>query len=111
MTYHSFRRTANTLLKKEGVPIDAQCQMVGHDLDHVNEFYGEQFPVAKLAKTVVPKFVYKGLDLSGQFDEAIRLGYASAAEENRERQVKKRMLMEARAAEKQPPDRTDSAQA
>lgn len=87
LTYHSFRRTANTLLKKAKVPFDVRCQIVGHDLDHVNEFYATDYSVTDLAELVLPKFVFSGLDLSGlryepgQFNEAIRSGYAKGLEE------------------------------
>jgi integrase len=91
LTYHSFRRTANTLLKRAKVPFDVRCQMVGHDLDHVNEFYATEYSVSDLAELVLPKFVFPGLDLSGlryergQFNEAIRSGYESVLAEERER--------------------------
>jgi integrase len=118
LTYHSFRRTANTLLKKVGVPFDVRCQMVGHDLDHVNESYAREYTVAELADMVLPKFVFVGLDLSGlryepgQFDDAIRSGYASALEEKRERDLKKQMkLLEAGTVDERLPDQNESAQA
>ncbi len=57
LTFHSLRRTANTLLKKMRVPFDVRCQMVGHDLDHVNEFYATEYSVVDLADMVLPKFV------------------------------------------------------
>ncbi len=118
LTYHSFRRTANTLLKKVGVPFDVRCQMVGHDLDHVNESYAREYTVAELAKMALPKFVFVGLELSGlryeprQFDDAIRSGYASALEEKRERDLKKQMkLLEAGTVDERLPDQNESAQA
>lgn len=94
LTYHSFRRTANALLKKAKVPFDVRCQMVGHDLDHVNEVYATNYSVSDLAELVLPNFVFPGLDLSGlryaqgQFDEAIRSGYKSALDEAANRREK-----------------------
>jgi hypothetical protein len=92
--------------------------MVGHDLDHVNESYAREYTVAELADMVLPKFVFVGLDLSGlryepgQFDDAIRSGYASALEEKRERDLKKQMkLLEAGTVDERLPDQNESAQA
>lgn len=91
LTFHSFRRTANTLLKKKKVPFDVRCQMVGHDLDHVNEFYATEYTVADLAEAILPKFVYEGLDLTGlryqpgEFNQAIKDGLAAALEDEARR--------------------------
>jgi integrase len=91
LTFHSLRRTANTLLKKARVPFDVRCQMVGHDLDHVNEFYATEYSVGDLADMVLPKFIYEGLDLSPltyhrhEYDEAIRKAHESGTEESRKR--------------------------
>lgn len=116
LTYHSFRRTANTLLKKARVPFDVRCQMVGHDLDHVNESYASEYSVVDLAEMVLPKFVFPGLDLSGlryesgQYDEAIKTGYEKALADARRRKQEKVDAAQC-AADGQLPDQNDSAQA
>ena len=116
LTYHSFRRTANTLLKKARVPFDVRCQMVGHDLDHVNESYASEYSVADLAEMVLPKFVFPGLDLSGlryesgQYDEAIKTGYEKALADARRRKQEKIDVAQ-RAADGQSPDQNVSTPA
>ena len=91
LTYHSLRRTANMLLKKKKVPFDVRCQMVGHDLDHVNELYSSEYTVSELAEMILPKFVFEGLDLtgiryqSGEFNQAIKDGLAAALVEEERR--------------------------
>lgn len=91
LTFHSLRRTANTLLKKARVPFDVRCQMVGHDLDHVNEFYATEYSVEDLADMVLPKFIYEGLDLTPlgyrrhEYDDAIRKAHESGMEDARKR--------------------------
>lgn len=116
LTYHSFRRTANTLLKKARVPFDVRCQMVGHDLDHVNESYASEYSVTDLAEMVLPKFIFPGLDLSGlryesgQYDEAIKTGYESALADARRRKQEKLDAAQC-AADGQLPDQNDSTQA
>jgi integrase len=91
LTFHSFRRTANTLLKRKKVPFDVRCQMVGHDLDHVNELYATDFTVADLASIVFPKFVFEGLDLTSlryqpdEFNQAIKDGLAAALDDEARR--------------------------
>jgi len=114
LTYHSFRRTANTLLKKKKVPFDVRCQMVGHDLEHINEFYATDYTVADLAEFIFPKFVFEGLDLtalryrSGEFNEAIRTGYAEAIEEAKRRAAQKERKEERKAkAEKEAEAKTE----
>lgn len=102
LTYHSFRRTANMLLKKKKVPFDMRCQVVGHDMDHVNEYYASDYTVTDLAEAIFPKFVFEGLDLTalryqpGAFNQAIKDGYAAALVEG-----EKRALRKARKAEMQ----------
>jgi integrase len=91
LTYHSFRRTANTLLKKAKVPFDVRCQMVGHDLPHTNELYATDYTVSELAQSVMPKFIFPGLDLTplkykpAQFNDAIGKAYPIAVEKARRR--------------------------
>jgi len=95
LTYHSFRRTANMLLKKKKVPFDVRCQMVGHDMDHVNEFYSSEYTVTDLAEIIFPKFVFEGLDLTalryqpGEFNQAIKDGHAAALVEGEKRALRK----------------------
>lgn len=95
LTYHSFRRTANTLLKKKKVPFDVRCQMIGHDMDHVNEFYSSEYTVTDLAEIIFPKFAYEGLDLTalryqtGEFNQAIKDGHAAALVEGEKRALRR----------------------
>jgi site-specific recombinase XerD len=54
-TFHSFRKTFNTFLQHSKVPIEARCQIVGHELDHVNvAVYGEKYSLEELATMAVP---------------------------------------------------------
>lgn len=96
LTYHSFRRTANTLLKKKKVPFDVRCQMIGHDMEHVNELYSSEYTVTDLAEIIFPKFAYEGLDLTalryrpGEFNQAIKDGHAAALVEAERRAARKK---------------------
>ena len=63
-TYHSFRSTAITVLKRANVPIDMRCQLVGHEFDHVGEGYSDKFTVRELYEQAIPKLFYEGLDLT-----------------------------------------------
>ena len=80
-TYHSFRSTAITVLKRANVPIDMRCQLVGHEFDHVAEGYSDKFTVRELYEQAIPKLVYEGLDLTPlryvrqQFDGTNRSTY------------------------------------
>jgi integrase len=91
LTFHSLRKTANTLLKKNRVPFDVRCQMVGHENDHVNELYSTDFTVTELAEMVFPVFNYEGLDLSGlkrpegYFDQSIVKDYERAVDDRKRR--------------------------
>ncbi len=108
LTYHSFRRTANTLLKKKKVPFDMLCQVVGHDMDHVNEYYASDYTVTDLADIIFPKFVFEGLDLTAlryqprEFNRAIKDGHAAALVEGEKRALRKARKEEMRGAAKPP---------
>jgi integrase len=91
LTFHSLRKTANTLLKKEKVPFEVRCQIVGHENDHVNELYATDYSVKELADMVFPVFKYEGLDLvalrrpRGYFDESIVKNYERAVDDRKRR--------------------------
>ncbi|MGJ7501617.1 phage integrase SAM-like domain-containing protein [Variovorax sp. ZT5P49] len=54
-TFHSLRKTFNTYLQHSKVPLEARCQIIGHELDHVNvQVYGEEYSLEELAGMVVP---------------------------------------------------------
>jgi integrase len=54
-TFSSFRKTLNTYLMHKKVPIEARCQFIGHELDHVNvAVYGADYSLEELAKMIVP---------------------------------------------------------
>ncbi len=54
-TFHGLRKTLNSVLIKEKVPLEARCQFIGHEIEHVNvAIYGEQMPLEELAALVVP---------------------------------------------------------
>lgn len=88
LTYHSFRRTAATLLKKAKVPFDVRCQMVGHENDHVSEIYSSEYSVSDLADLAMSAFKFPNLDLSGlkyeaqQFDDAIKDAWQKLQDED-----------------------------
>ena len=81
-----------------------RCQMVGHDLDHVNEFYASEFTVDELALEVFPKFVFTGLNVlgltyqAGEFNDAIKVGYVKALDDERRRKVQKEREQRAEGA-------------
>lgn len=55
-TFHSFRKTFNNFLMHSKVPIEARCQIIGHELDHVNvQVYGQEYSLEELAEMVVPR--------------------------------------------------------
>lgn len=91
LTFHSLRKTANTLLKKEKVPFEVRCQIVGHENDHVNELYATEYSVKELAAMVFPVFSYEGLDLTalrrprGSFDESVVKNYERAVDDRKRR--------------------------
>lgn len=55
-TFHGLRKTLNNFLIQEGVSLEARCQFLGHEIDHVNMtvYGGEKFSIDKLAGLVVP---------------------------------------------------------
>ena len=89
LTFHSLRKTANTLLKKEKVPFEVRCQIVGHENDHVNELYATHYSVKELAEMIFPVFKYEGLDLDalrrprGSFDESVVKNYERAVDDRK----------------------------
>lgn len=91
LTFHSLRKTANSLLKREKVPFDVRCQIVGHENDHVNELYASDFSVKELADMVFPAFTYEGLDFAalrlprGYFEESIVKNYERAVDDRKRR--------------------------
>jgi integrase len=91
LTFHSLRKTANTLLKKEKVPFEVRCQIVGHENDHVNELYATDYSVKELADMTFPVFKYEGLDMAalrrprGYFDESIVKNYERAVDDRKRR--------------------------
>lgn len=91
LTFHSLRKTANTLLKREKVPFEVRCQIVGHENDHVNELYATDYSVKELAEMVFPVFKYDGLDLVGLcrprgfFDDSVVKNYERAVDDRKRR--------------------------
>lgn len=62
--FHSFRSTANNVLKHAGVVEEERCEMIGHEhptTNHLN--YSEDFMVGYLVREVIPKFQYPKLNL------------------------------------------------
>lgn len=54
-TFHGLRKTLNSVLIKEKVPLEARCQFIGHEIEHVNvAIYGEEMPLDELAALVIP---------------------------------------------------------
>lgn len=54
-TFHSFRKTLNTYMMHNKVPIEARCQIMGHEIAHVNvDIYATEYSVEELAEMVVP---------------------------------------------------------
>ncbi|MGF6524774.1 site-specific integrase [Variovorax sp. PvP013] len=54
-TFHSLRKTFNTYLQHNKVPLEARCQIIGHELNHVNvQVYGKDYSLDELAEMVVP---------------------------------------------------------
>lgn len=107
LTFHSLRKTANTLLKKKKVPFDVRCQMVGHENDHVNELYATDFTVQELADMIFPVFNYEDLDLSGlkrpqgYFDQSIVNDYERAVDDKKRRREAKAKALSERSGEVQ----------
>ena len=101
LTFHSLRKTANTLLKKQKVPFEVRCQMVGHENDHVNELYATDYTVKELADMIFPVFKYEGLDLAsllrprGFFDGSIVKDYDRAVDDKKRRIEEKAQRLDA----------------
>jgi integrase len=54
-TFHGFRKTLNTFLMHEKVPLEVRCQFIGHEYEHVNkDVYAEQFSTDEVAEWVIP---------------------------------------------------------
>ena len=74
-TFHSFRSSALTVLKANGVSFEMRCQLAGHEINHVSQNYDDTpIGVKDLMEIGIPRFRYDKLDLSkiryvrGQFD-------------------------------------------
>ena len=62
--FHSFRSTANDLLKQAGVPEETRCQFVGHEHNTVNSrVYSQRHSVEFLLSNVADKLVFPKLKL------------------------------------------------
>ncbi len=62
--FHSFRSTANDLLKQAGVPEETRCQFVGHEHNTVNSrVYSQRHSVEFLLNNVADKLVFPKLKL------------------------------------------------
>ena len=62
--FHSFRSTANDLLKQAGVPEETRCQFVGHEHNTVNSrVYSQRHSVEFLLNNVADKLVFPHLKL------------------------------------------------
>jgi len=62
--FHSFRSTANDLLKQAGVPEETRCQFVGHEHNTVNSrVYSQRHTVEFLLNNVADKLVFPNLKL------------------------------------------------
>lgn len=62
--FHSFRSTANDLLKQAGVPEETRCQFVGHEHNTVNSrVYSQRHTVEFLLNNVADKLVFPHLKL------------------------------------------------
>lgn len=77
--FHSFRFTANDLLRQQNVPEEQRCAMIGHAHNTINVVnYSTKFTVGFLLKNVAPKLKYSGLNLRsfkyipGSFDVYIQ---------------------------------------
>lgn len=54
-TFHSLRKTLNNVLMHEKVPIEARCQIIGHEISHVNvDIYSTEYSVDELGEMVIP---------------------------------------------------------
>lgn len=55
-TFHGLRKTFNTEMMNDLVPIEVRCQFIGHEFDHVNPtVYGfKKYPLKEVAKIVGP---------------------------------------------------------
>ncbi|BCM24351.1 tyrosine-type recombinase/integrase [Methyloradius palustris] len=55
LVFHSLRKYFNNFLKTNKVQIEARCQMLGHELDNVNETtYANEYSIQDLATLVNP---------------------------------------------------------
>lgn len=55
LSSHSLRKTFNDLLKKGRVPIEARCQVLGHEFENVNNsIYSTPYSIDELAVMVEP---------------------------------------------------------
>jgi integrase len=63
--FHSFRSTANNVLKKAGVEEEVRCQMVGHEYSSTNSAnYSDHHTPKWLFESIIPKLEYPNLDLT-----------------------------------------------
>jgi len=55
-TFHGFRKTFNTEMMNDLVPIEIRCQFIGHEFDHVNtSVYGlKKYQLKELERYVAP---------------------------------------------------------
>lgn len=55
LVFHSLRKFFNDFMKKQKIQIEARCQMIGHELDNVNEtVYASSYSTEDLANLVIP---------------------------------------------------------
>ncbi|OQW69538.1 MAG: hypothetical protein BVN34_04280 [Proteobacteria bacterium ST_bin12] len=55
LVLHSLRKFFNNSMKSEKVPIEARCQMVGHEFENINNtIYSNQFTIKELTDLVNP---------------------------------------------------------
>ncbi|MBK4736319.1 tyrosine-type recombinase/integrase [Noviherbaspirillum pedocola] len=51
LVFHSLRKFCNDFLKNTGIPYEARCQYIGHEIDDINNtFYSNEFTVEMLAE-------------------------------------------------------------
>lgn len=93
-TFHSFRSTAIAVLKKNEVPFDVRCYLVGHEFNHVSQNYDPTPPSFGTLVRDSAKLVFEGLDLTAiitepnQFDASNRREAPKSA--TRSKQVARR---------------------
>jgi integrase len=93
-TFHSFRATAIAVLKKNEVPFDVRCYLVGHEFNHVSQNYDPTPPSFGTLVRDSAKLVFEGLDLTplvtepNQFDASNRREAPKSA--RRSKQVARR---------------------